>query len=67
MSAPTGADAFGRVQDLRREPVPASLGRRSQPGGTGAHDYQLGFVDRETITLGRYRCSDGRQGDGRQG
>ena len=63
MTAPAGAHSLGGVQDVGGEPVPASLGRSSQPCGAGAHDYQLGFVDRETITLGRYGCSDGRQGD----
>jgi len=43
-----------------------SLPRRREAGRTRAHDNQLGFVDREKITLGRYGCSDGRQGDGRQ-
>jgi hypothetical protein len=66
MTAPAGTHSFGGVQDLGREPVPASLGRCSQPGGTSAHDYQLGFVDRETITLGRDGCGDGRKGDGGQ-
>jgi hypothetical protein len=60
VTAPAGADSFGCVQDLDRDPVPASLGRRGQPGGTGADDYQLGFVDRETITLGRHGWSDSR-------
>ena len=66
MTAPAGADGFGCVQDLGREPVPVSLAGRSQAGGTRAHDYQLELVDREKITLGRYGCSDGRQGDCRQ-
>lgn len=63
MTAPAGAHSFGCVQDLGREPVPVSLAGRSQSSRTRAHDNQLGFVDREKITLGRHGCSDRRQGD----
>lgn len=66
MTAPAGAHSLGCVQDLGPKPVPVSLTRRREAGRTRAHDYQLEFVDREKITLGRYGCSDGRQGDGRQ-
>jgi hypothetical protein len=66
MTAPAGAHSFGCVQDLGRKPVPVRLAGRSQAGWTRAHDYQLGFIDREKIALGRYGCSDGRQGDGGQ-